>query len=216
MANEYLNATPQGGGWAAIRKLTVASGVVTGAGAWLIFAFVENHSSTSGASAEAAASDSKIEGNNSNGVKIQYPQVTKTLDGLTGAEVSGGSAGGNKSKISFTTFETKPSNFALLMDMQSGTVEVCIPHGYSPSGETGGDYQVGNITNDLTIQGQANTLQSVQVEVTGSSIVTDAGGDTALAEGPGEVTPLGGVAVTPDVPDDIAELKAGKLHLVVG
>lgn len=214
MAEEYLNASYQGGGWAAIRSLTVTDGQVTGAGSWLILSFVENHSPEYAPAADAGGGDSKIEGSNSNGVKVQYPQETKVLDGLTGNEVVGGSSG-NSDKTAFTSLETKPSIVKQLADMRDGYVETCIPHGYTPSGEVGVYYQVGKITSSIKVQGQGNTLQNVPVEVTGASVSADTAGDTALAAGPGAITPLGGAEVTPAAPTDVEELKSGAIHAVV-
>lgn len=214
MANEFLNAVTQGAGWVGLRSMQLTSGEISGGDAWNKFAYTQSEGPQYAVDASSASSNATIDGNTSHGVVVQHAGVDKTIDGATGADVVGG-ASGDKDKASVTLLECLPSQVAAIQAMRTKPVVLSFGHGLNGAGEIGTYYLLGKISALNISEGSGNTLRTIQIEVTGKSYTATTAGDTALGEGPGAVTPVGGTEVTPAVPTDVAEIKAGNLHLVV-
>ena len=162
---------------------------------------------------DASASSSFIEFVAANGIKAQWNQETQVLDGTTGSVKASG-ASGNADKIKFSSAGVAKADRETIRGLLGLPVLGWIPTGIKGDGSIEGyQYIVGTVTNFTEDQRQAETVASVAVEITGKSYAATAAGDTALATGPGAVTPLGKAAVTPTalVSGDLTNLKAGKI-----
>lgn len=162
---------------------------------------------------DSASSSSFVEFTAANGIKVQWNQETAVLDGTTGTAKAAG-ASGNADKIKYSAAGVPKADRELIRGMLGLAVLVWIPTGIKGDGSIEGyQYLVGTLTNFGEDQRQAETVASISVEVTGKSYAATTAGDTALATGPGSVTPIGKAAVTPTAltSGDLTALKAGKI-----
>lgn len=198
---------------AGLAPLTLnGSGQIDSVGSFINLTMVKDYGPEY-AQPDSSSSNSFIEFAAANGIKAQWNQVTTVLDGTTGSVKAAG-ASGNADKMKFSAAGVSKADRELLRAQLGLPSLGWMPTGIKGDGSIEGyQYIVGTVTNFAEDQRQGETVASVAVEITGKSYAASAAGDTALATGPGSVTPLGKAAVTPTplVSGDLTNLKAGKI-----
>lgn len=199
---------------AGLAPLTLdGSGQINAVGSFVNLTMVKDYGPEY-AQPDASASNSFIEFAVANGIKAQWNQETKVLDGTTGSVKASG-ASGNADKIKFSAGGVAKADRETIRGLLGLPVLGWIPTGIKGADGSieGYQYLIGTVTNFAEDQRQAETVATVAIEITGKSYAATTAGDTALATGPGSVTPLGKAAVSPTVlvSGDLTNLKAGKI-----
>lgn len=195
----YLKLTKHGRQGLIYVPVTVdGDGAITGLGTPVVINATADHKDILAAAA-GAANNEVYSADTASGIKVEFPTVTTAIDGMTGAEKTGGS-GGEQDKLAVTSLY---SDFTFKSEWQArrGVLALwCMPLPKAPtSAGDGFAFLIGKLTSAIEGSGGPNAVGTIAMEVTGVSATATAGGVTAIESlNLASYTPLGEtVAIDP-------------------